>query len=181
MKRSNLLHLLGEYKPVDGQEIIFKEMMISFIQRHEDCFERSLKIGHITASAWLINKNGTHALLMHHAKLNRWLQPGGHCDGNPNTREVALKEAREESGIYGIELVGTNIFDIDIHLIPTNAREQEHYHYDVRFLLKVTSDENIIQNSESTALRWIGKNRDELPTDNQSIIRMFEKWIKNDF
>ena len=119
------------------------------------------------------------ALLMHHNKLDIWVQVGGHCDGNPNVLEVAIKEAQEESGINGIEPVSEEIFDIDIHLIPGNTREKEHYHYDVRFLLQVTSDEQIVQNRESKELRWIGKKLTSLPTQNPSIIRMFNKWVNN--
>ncbi|HXW85792.1 MAG TPA: NUDIX domain-containing protein [Candidatus Bathyarchaeia archaeon] len=114
---------------------------------------------------------------MHHTKLDQWFQLGGHCDGNPDVLAVALKEAQEESGINHIVPVNTHIFDIDIHLIPANKKEKEHYHYDVRFLLQVASDEKIVQNSESKELRWITKNRAEFPTQNRSVVRMFDKWI----
>lgn len=175
MNRNTLLNLLEKYKP-SSEEALFKEQMIAFIKQYQNCFDRSLEIGHITASAWLLNKDETKALLMHHAKLNKWFQVGGHCDGNPNVLEVAIKEAQEESGIKNIIPISNEIFDIDIHLIPANSKEKEHYHYDVRFLLKVESDEQIIQNSESKELRWINKTIDELPTDNQSVIRLFKKW-----
>ena len=91
MKRSQLLHLLNEYHPTDAIEIEFKQQIINFINTHEDCFERSLAIGHITASAWLVSKDGSQALLMHHTKLNRWFQLGGHCDGDSDTCAVAVK------------------------------------------------------------------------------------------
>lgn len=177
MKRSILLNLLQKYSPLDQQEQIFKKKMLAFIQKYENCFERSLAIGHITASAWLINIQGTHALLMHHAKLNQWFQLGGHCDGNPDVLAAALTEAQEESGIGNIVLISTDIFDIDIHLIPENSREKAHYHYDVRFLLQVTTTNNVIQNAESKELRWIGKQPDQLPTNNPAVTRMFYKWI----
>lgn len=170
--------MLHEYHPSAPEEIKAKETMLNFIKEHDDCFERSLAIGHITASAWLVNKEQTHALLMHHTKLDRWFQLGGHCDGDPDVLRVAVKEAQEESGITHIAPLSDTIFDIDIHLIPANSKEQEHYHYDVRFLLQVTSDEKVVQNGESKELRWIGKNRDELPTNELSVIRMFNKWIK---
>lgn len=176
--KNNLIHMLHEYHPSAPEEIKAKETMLNFIKEHDDCFERSLAIGHITASAWLVNKEQTHALLMHHTKLDRWFQLGGHCDGDPDVLRVAVKEAQEESGITHIAPLSDTIFDIDIHLIPANSKEQEHYHYDVRFLLQVTSDEKVVQNGESKELRWIGKNRDELPTNELSVIRMFNKWIK---
>lgn len=177
MHRNKLLNLLTAYKPYDKEEIEFKKRMIDFINRYPNCFERSLSIGHITASAWLLNKAGYHALLMHHTKLNKWFQLGGHCDGNPDVLAVALKEAQEESGINAIELVSTDIFDIDIHLIPANSGEAEHYHYDIRFLLRVVSDEKVVQNNESKELRWIDKNPDSMPTTHSSVARMFYKWL----
>jgi 8-oxo-dGTP pyrophosphatase MutT (NUDIX family) len=152
--------------------------MLSFIDQNINCFERSLEIGHITASSWLLNKDGSHALLLHHAKLNNWFQLGGHCDGDTDVLAVALKEAQEESGILHIVPVDTDIFDIDIHLIPENSREKAHYHYDIRFLLQVVSDEVVIQNRESKELRWIEKRADTLPTQNPSVVRMFNKWIQ---
>lgn len=175
MVRDSLLKLLDNYRPTD-QEIAFKEHMIQFIHEHENCFERSLAIGHITASSWLLNKNKTHALMMHHMKLDQWFQLGGHCDGNPDILAVAIKEAQEESGIVSIAPLSNQIFDIDIHLIPENHKEKAHYHYDVRFLLGVMSDEEIIQNKESKELRWIAKSSEALPTNNPSVIRMFNKW-----
>lgn len=176
MHRLKLLHLLENYIPTN-EELTFKKEMILFIQENPECFERSLQDGHITASCWLLNKDGSQALLMHHAKLNKWFQLGGHCDGNPDVLEVALKEAQEESGINGIVSVKKDIFDIDIHLIPENSKEKAHYHYDVRFLLQVVSDEEIVQNNESKELRWIGKELDSIPTENPSVVRMFKKWM----
>lgn len=168
--------MLQKYAPVANEEIRAKETIISFVDSNVDCFERSLEIGHVTASAWLLSKDLTKVLLMHHAKLGIWVQLGGHCDGNSDVLAVAIKEAQEESGIQAIVPIAEEIFDIDIHLIPENKREKEHYHYDIRFLLQVASDEEIVPNSESKSLQWFGKNIMELPTRNLSIIRMHNKW-----
>jgi len=172
-----LTELLHQYKPTDPAEIKFKQQILDFIATYPNCFERTLEIGHVTASAWILNKDKTKALLMHHAKLNRWFQLGGHCDGNPDVLAVAIKEAQEESGIMGIEPVSGEIFDIDVHLIPENKKEKAHYHYDIRFLLQVVSDEVVTTNSESKELRWISGDPAELPTESRSVVRMFEKWV----
>jgi len=177
MKRNQLLQLLEDYKPTDTAEIEFKNRTVEFVKKHKDCFERTLLIGHITGSAWLLNKEENKALLLHHTKLDRWFQLGGHCDGDSDVCAVALKEAQEESGINGIEVLNPEIFDIDIHTIPARPNEPEHDHYDIRFLLKVTSDEKLVQNRESKELRWISKDPEELPTQARSVTRMFEKWI----
>lgn len=177
MHRNQLITLLNNYHPIFQEEQAAKTRMLEFINQYSNCFERSLEVGHITASAWLLNKNQTHVLLMHHAKLDSWVQLGGHCDGNADALDVAVKEAQEESGISNIKPLSYDIFDIDIHLVPARKNEPEHYHYDVRFLLQVTGDEDFVKNNESKELRWIGKNRNDLPTNSQSIIRMFDKWI----
>jgi len=176
MKRNNLLGKLQSYTSWK-EEKQFQETMKKFIEDNEDCFERSLQDGHITASCWLLNKDHSKALMLHHAKLDKWFQLGGHCDGNPDTLAVAIKEAQEESGIMGIKPISSEIFDIDIHLIPESKKEKAHYHYDVRYLLHVVSDEKVVPNKESKELRWISKDIKSLPTDTPSVVRMFTKWI----
>lgn len=169
-----LLTLLGKYNPSYPEEIIAKERMISFINKNHNCFDRELEQGHITGSGWLLNKNGDKALLMHHMKLDKWLQPGGHADGNSDILAVAIKEAQEESGINAIEAVDGSIFDVDIHAIPENSKDKAHFHYDVRFLLQVKSDEELSNNGESKELRWIDKI--SALTTEESVVRMYRKW-----
>ena len=174
--RLSLLALLERYTPVDHDEQQNRRAILDFVTTHSDCFERSLSVGHITASAWLLDKTGNHALMMFHKKLGIWVQLGGHCDGDSDVLGVAIKEAQEESGILAIEPVSTEIFDLDVHEIPANKKEAAHFHYDVRFLLRVTSDEQPIKNEESHELRWVSKDRQQLPSNDRSIVRMFDKW-----
>lgn len=173
-----LKELLEAYNPTLVEEQVVKARMLAFIQQHPHCFDRSLLVGHITSSIWLLNHDKTKALLMHHTKLDKWLQLGGHCDGNPDVLAVAIKEAQEESGIQAIVPVSDQIFDLAIHVFPARDRFPEHLHYDVRFLLYVTSQEVIARNQESKELRWITKNRLQLPTDEPSVVRMFDKWVR---
>ena len=177
MKRDHLLVLLHNYKPTTDEDAQARERIDAFVRAHPDCFERTLEVGHITASAWLLNKEGAGALLLHHAKLNIWVQPGGHCDGESDVLAVAIKEAQEESGIQHIVPVSTEIFDLDVHFIPARKHEKEHYHYDVRFLLQVASEEEIVRNHESRDMRWFDMNKEGLPTASPSVTRMFDKWI----
>ncbi|MBP9752577.1 MAG: NUDIX hydrolase [Proteobacteria bacterium] len=147
--------------------------MLTFLDKHSDCFERSCIEGHFTGSSWLLSKDHKKALILHHKKLNQWLQLGGHCDGDTNVLNVAIKEAQEESGILGIKALSEDIFDIDIHKIPARKNEPEHLHLDVRFLLHVVSDEEFIKNEESNALKWIDLNEKDYP---ESLERMIKKW-----
>ncbi|NRA45802.1 MAG: NUDIX hydrolase [Oligoflexales bacterium] len=168
---------LESYKPEIKEESIFKKQMLSFLQENGDEHLRSCQQGHFTASALLLNKDMTKALLMHHTKLDRWFQLGGHCDGNSDVLGVAIKEAQEESGIEHIKPVSDGIFDLDIHKIPELKGDPEHLHFDIRFLLEVESDECVVQNRESKELKWFSKS-DSIPTDNPSVLRLISKWAK---
>ena len=179
MHRNQLLELLQDYQERYPEESSVAERLQNFVREHPDCFERSLSAGHITGSAWLVNRGGTHTLLTHHKKLNKWLQPGGHVDGNPNILESALREAQEESGIEGILPVFEEIFDIDIHAIPQHGSETEHYHYDVRFAVHTTDSEVYQVSDESHDLAWVEIQDVQQLTREESMLRMVCKWSKH--
>jgi 8-oxo-dGTP pyrophosphatase MutT (NUDIX family) len=177
MYRKNLREKLERYNPEDETEIAYRVKMLDFLNSYEDCFERSLSIGHFTGSCWLVNRDGTKFLLTLHKKIGRWLQLGGHADSDHDLARVALKEAREESGLKNIELLSDEIFDVGVHLIPEYKEIPTHYHYDVRFLLKTTdNDEDIQISDESTDLRWFEEVSILPPDSGINIPRMFEKW-----
>ena len=179
MDRASLLGLLDDYYPTDPLESNFKEETLNFIKKHENCFERSLSVGHITGAALITYYSGSKALLTHHAKLDRWLQLGGHADGNPNIVEVSTSEAQEESGLSSIQLVSKQIFDLDVHLIPSNHKETAHLHYDIRFLFQADEHEKLHVSSESKNLKWLLYNAlADYTQHNTSIIRMAEKCLK---
>jgi 8-oxo-dGTP pyrophosphatase MutT (NUDIX family) len=178
MHRAQLLGLLEGYRSSYQEECDNRVRMIAFIEAQPRCFERSLEIGHITGSAWVLNPDHSKVLLTHHKKFNIWLQLGGHCDGESDVLGVALREAHEESGIESITPLSYSIFDIDIHPIPHHKDAVAHYHYDVRFLLQA-QDEAYTVSSESNALAWVAKDHVSFFTqENPSLARMFEKWVK---
>ena len=168
--------LLNAYKADGVIEKHNKMSMLDLLSSHTNCFDRTCMPAHFTASAWLLDYTGNRCLLMHHAKLNRWVQLGGHCDGNSDLLAVAVREAQEESGIMAIEPVQTSIFDIDIHDIPAHHQEPSHQHFDVRFLLRAKDDVPFVRNEESLALAWFDSNKANLPSQEASILRMFDKW-----
>lgn len=177
MKRQQILQLLAQYTPADASENEHWQDTITFIKQHDDCFERSLAVGHVTGSAWVIDPHQRQVLLMHHRKLNRWFQPGGHCDGEADVAQVALKEASEETGLTALKIVADCIFDIDVHLIPANAKEAAHYHYDIRFLVEADSGQPLIQNQESKNLAWINYEDVSNYNNDESMVRMARKVI----
>ncbi|MBT6051377.1 MAG: NUDIX hydrolase, partial [Candidatus Scalindua sp.] len=95
MHRKGLIQQLRDYHAEWKDESGMVERFIEFVSTNEDCFERKLKEGHITGSAWVVSKDGRQVLLTHHKKLNRWFQLGGHADGNSDILRVAMQEALE--------------------------------------------------------------------------------------
>ena len=130
----------------------------------------------MTGSSWIIDTIGHSVLLVHHKKLNRWLQPGGHADGEEGIISVACKEAKEETGLKSLKLVNDQIFDIDIHLIPARRDVKSHFHHDIRFLFTADINERYIVSDESNELAWISFDSiHEYIGNNDSIHRMVIK------
>lgn len=175
MHRNNLLQLLQNHKPFNHEEQQFIDNTTQFVQENVDCFERTLLIGHVTGSAWIVDKSRVFTLLTHHRKLDKWFQTGGHCDGDSDVLNVALKEAMEETGLTDIKVVSSDIFDIDIHEIPERKGIPAHLHYDVRFLLEADINEPLIVSSESTDLAWVAISEVEKLNNSESIMRMVLK------
>lgn len=174
MHRNKLLSSLDKYKHKNSDESVVVEEFVSFVKSHSDCFERSLKVGHLTGSCVLLNPTEDNLLMTHHGKLNRWIQLGGHADGDTDMLEVSLKEAQEESGIGEIQVIVPEILDIDIHTIPANSKDGEHLHFDVRYLLKA-STEDFKLSDESLDLRWFSFNEALSVFTEPSMHRMIKK------
>ena len=143
----------------------------------EDPFVRERLAGHFTGSAWLVSADGERVLLTHHRKLDRWLQPGGHADGDADMARVALTEAAEESGLSGLR-VDPGIFDLDRHWIPGRGDVPGHWHHDVRFVVRAGDDEAFVVSEESHALAWrpIREVADDETMDD-SLRRMARRWL----
>lgn len=136
---------------VDATEIA--GLFADLVATEANPYSRENAFGHFTGSALVVSADGGRTLLTHHRKLGLWLQPGGHADGDRDLRRVALREAEEETGLTGLT-VEPAIFDLDRHRIPARPGEPEHWHYDVRFLVRAGADERFTVTPESRALRW---------------------------
>lgn len=177
--QENLLKKLQAYTPINALDLENKLQMIQLLVDYPlDCFHRSCLPAHFTASAWILSPALDQVLLLHHAKLNIWVQPGGHCDAGDCLLSEALREAQEETGLLFLKPLMTSIFDIDIHRIPARGKEPAHKHFDVRFLIQLTQESPLRGNGESLSLGWFPLVRDRLPTSESSIIRMLDKTLQ---
>lgn len=188
MHRRPLVEMLARYRAAFPSEAAVADRILALVERHADCFSRACRPGHVTGSAWIVSADRRRCLLAHHGKLDRWLQLGGHADGQSHVDEVALREAREESGMSGFDLVAINgavmPLDIDVHQIPARCDvdgrilEDAHEHHDVRFLLIAHAGQQICASDESHQIAWCTPDEVRRLTSEESVLRMLYKALE---
>ena len=164
-------------KKLDAHEAAMVADTIRFVETHEDCLLRTCAPGHLTGSAWIVDATRTRTLLTHHRKLDKWLQLGGHADGEADLLAVAWREAEEESGLKRLRAVSAELFDVDRHLIPARGSEPEHFHYDLRFIIEADQAEALTVTSESKDLAWVAVADVTRLNPEESMARMVRKTL----
>lgn len=179
MQRTAVLRLLRTHRALklDANEAAMTDQIIRFVEAHEDCFLRSCLEGHLTGSAWILDPTRTRTLLTHHRKLDKWLQLGGHADGQTDLLEVALREAREESGLTRLRALSPAPFDVDCHRIPARGEVPAHWHLDLRFLVEADPGEALVISHESKDLAWVDVARVTSLNPEESMARMVRKTL----
>lgn len=174
--RSSLMRYVARWPEESERTAPF----LALLDDPEDPFVRERLAGHFTGSAWLVDRAGRAVLLTHHRKLDRWLQLGGHADGDPDLAQVALREAEEESGLIGLS-IEPEVFDVDCHWIPERKQVPGHWHYDLRFVVRTGESEEYAVSEESLDLAWrdIASIVDDSGFD-ESMRRMARKWLMRD-
>ncbi|NOY28675.1 MAG: NUDIX domain-containing protein [Planctomycetes bacterium] len=181
MHRQPLLDMLKQYVLQHPDEADVAERIGQLVTNSPECFERHCRPGHITASAWVLSHDQNHCVLVHHRKLGRWLQPGGHADSDSDVVAVARREVEEETGLLELELVLSQPFDIDVHRIPSRVDsagsliEDAHDHHDLRFLFRAAADQQLILSEESNDIRWFSCQEVLEVTGEESVLRMLRK------
>ena len=163
---------LAAYEPRTAAQAAERTRILAFLDRHPDALERSCAPGHLTASALVLDARLERGLLTLHRKLGRWLQLGGHCDGDGNLARAALREAREESGIEDLQLLPDPV-DLDVHVIPARPGEPAHLHLDTRFFIRAPEGAVATVSEESDALAWFSPSELEGVAVDESVRRLF--------
>lgn len=142
----------------------------------DDPFSRTCRPGHFTGSCFVLAPSLREVLLLKHRKLGKWLQMGGHCDGEINLAQVALREAQEESGSSQIQILQDRVIDLDIHWIPENSKEDGHYHFDVRYVGICQEPNNLkMAEEECSDLKWLKWDEAFQVAQEESMHRVFKK------
>jgi 8-oxo-dGTP pyrophosphatase MutT (NUDIX family) len=179
MHRTAVLQLLRAHASLAlvAHEAAMTAETIRFVETRPGCLLRSELGGHLTGSAWVVDATRARTLLTHHRKLDKWLQLGGHADGDPDLLAVALREAREESGLTRLRPVVPAIFDLDRHWIPERKSEPAHWHYDLRFMIEADPAEPLVVTRESKDLAWVKVSEVTGLNPEESMARMVRKTV----
>ncbi len=186
MNTDAFIHVLTAHTPADHEEENHRDEILHFVSTNtRRWWMRQTQSGHVTGSAWILNFACTHALLLHHAKLNRWVQPGGHLDDSDASPAAgATREALEETGLANLQRVSDALFDVDVHLIPArdarpgkSTMEPAHLHYDTRYLI-IAPYADVTISEESLDAKWMLLEDLAQPATERSIARMAEKSLR---
>ncbi len=155
----SLLEQLRDYQPYNEQESNDKVVMLELLEKEGNIFTRENKTAHFTASAWLINKEHTKVLMIYHNIYNSWAWTGGHADGETNLLAVAMKEAKEETGVETIAPVTEEMFSIEILTVDGHVKRDSyvpsHLHLNVTYLLEADEAEVLrVKPDENSGVKW---------------------------
>lgn len=149
------------YRPQNGQERQDKAMILDFLAQNPDAFLRSSRIAHMTASAWIVNRARDRVLMVYHKLYRSWSWTGGHADGEEDLLSVALREAREETGIEHIRPVTGEIYSLEVLAVDGHEKRGEyvpsHLHLNVTYLLEADERDALrVCEAENCGVGWFG-------------------------
>ncbi len=154
-----LLDALNKYSPFNEQEANDIHLFKQFLMHNPDAYDRENLVAHVTSSAIILNQNKDKVLFIHHNIYNSWGWVGGHNDGERNCLKVALKEAKEETGIKDFKVLDNQIFMVDVVYVPNHIKNgiyiSDHLHLNVTYLLEANdTDELKIKPDENSGVKW---------------------------
>jgi 8-oxo-dGTP pyrophosphatase MutT (NUDIX family) len=175
----SLEDVLEQHQATDDKERLDLAAMKLFARSLERPFARDQWPAHFTGSAVVVSPDGQQVVLVHHAKLHRWLQPGGHADeaDGGDMATSALREAREETGLeVSLHAAAPRPLDVDVHVIPARKTEPEHRHLDVRYLVVAKNPDALAHDPhESFGAQWLTWDEALRRADEPPLRRMLQK------
>ena len=173
---------IKNYIPVNEQESKDKEIIIDFINKNEDVLTRENEVAHLTSSGFIVNKNRDKVLMIHHNIYNSWGWTGGHADGDSDLLEVAIKEAKEETGITNVRPIIDDICCIDILTVKGHIKKGKyvapHLHLSVAYVLEADEAEEVkVKEDENSGVKWVDIDRVLELTDEEHMKDVYSKLI----
>jgi 8-oxo-dGTP pyrophosphatase MutT (NUDIX family) len=172
---ADVLRALETFAAEDAAERVSLGRIRALLREAANPFTRAVR-DHVTASAVVARPDGSAFLFVHHRRLNKWLQPGGHVEPeDASVFDAARREAAEETGVARFDApLGTRILDVDVHPIPATRDRPEHVHFALRHLLSTTEEGSAAAPEEIRATRWFGY-EDALAEADASLARALRK------
>ncbi|MGG7177885.1 NUDIX hydrolase [Clostridium paraputrificum] len=177
----NWINEIKNYIPYNDQEKADKYNIIEAINKHNNLLTRENKVMHITSSGYIVNKTKDKVLMIYHKIYNSWSWTGGHADGDEDLLYVAIKEAKEETGLEVVTPISNKIFSLDI--LPVNGHFKNgsfvssHLHLSVAYLLEADENHTLTINEEETnGVKWIPIDEINIHCSEADMIKLYEKF-----
>lgn len=150
---------IKKYRPCNAQEQRDQTLILDFLEKNGDAFLRSNLLAHMTASSWIVNPERTKTLMVYHNLYDSWSWTGGHADGETDLLSVALREAREETGIEHVRPLSPEIFSLEVLTVDGHEKRGEyvpsHLHMNVTYLLEAEEGDTLhICREENSGVAW---------------------------
>ena len=184
MTRENLICQIEKYQPFNEQEATDKTLILEWIRNNENAFSRENTVAHITASAWVVNKDRSKVLMAYHNIYNSWSWLGGHADGETELLSVAIREVKEEAGISDVRPVSEEIFSLESLTVDGHVKKgkyvSSHLHLKVTYLLEADSEEKVsVKEDENSGVAWFAPNEAlEKSTEPWFVERVYSKLVE---
>ena len=174
MDRQELMESIRTYQPFNEQEEMDKSLILNWIETQDDAFSRDNTVAHMTASAWVVNKDRSRVLMVYHNIYDSWSWLGGHADGETDLLAVAIREVKEEAGISGVRPVSEKIFSLESLTVDGHVKRgkyvSSHLHLNVTYLLEADPEEQVfVKEDENSGVGWF--------TPEEALKKSTEPWF----
>ena len=172
--RQELMESIRAYQPFNEQEEMDKSLILNWIETQDDAFSRDNTVAHMTASAWVVNKDRSRVLMAYHNIYDSWSWLGGHADGETDLLAVAIREVKEEAGISCVRPVSEKIFSLESLTVDGHVKRgkyvSSHLHLNVTYLLEADPEEQVfVKEDENSGVGWF--------TPEEALKKSTEPWF----
>ena len=179
----DLLKQIKNYPPYNPQEVQDKKVFLNYLMSFDNCLVRENEFGHVSSSAFVLNKERTKVIMIYHNIYDSWGWVGGHADGDADLLNVAIKEAKEETGLKNVKPIDEDIFILDILSVSGHEKRgrhvSSHVHLSVAYALEADENESLhIKEDENSGVKWVTTDQMVELSIEPSLQYVYDKAIK---